>query len=182
MEGKLVRLRAYDKSDLDALMKWVNDEEVTRFLGHLLTYPASRQQEEKFLESAAGGSPDHRTFAIETLAGEYLGGISLHNINWIDRQAQIGIVIGDKSCWARGYGTDAMQVLLRLAFDKMNLHRVWLRVFTFNQRAIACYLKCGFKQEGLLRVDRFSGGRYHDTIVMAMLRSEYVAGADAAGR
>ena len=177
MDGKLVRLRAYEKSDLDAVMKWITDEEVTDFLGSgMLTYPLSSIAEEKFIEAAAKPSDTEKTFVIEALAErKYIGAITFHAINWINRSAGIGIVIGDKSFWGRGYGTDAMRVMMRLGFDKMNLHRLWLHVYDYNQRAIASYDKCGFKREGLLRQDRFYRGRYHDTIVMSILADEYRA-------
>ena len=68
-----------------------------------------------------------------------------------------------------------MRVMMRLAFDKMNLHRLWLHVHDSNARAIASYEKCGFKREGVLRDDHFARGRHHDTIVMAILESEYRA-------
>ncbi|HEV2169455.1 MAG TPA: GNAT family protein [Candidatus Binatus sp.] len=177
MEGKLVRLRAYERSDLDSIMKWINDEEVTDFLaGGMLTYPVSSITEEKFIEAAAHSSDTEKSFAIETLADrKYLGGVSFHAINWLNRSAGLGITIGDKSFWGKGYGTDAMRVMMRLGFDKMNLHRLWLHVYDYNQRAIASYEKCGFKHEGALREDRFYRGKYHDTIVMGILESEYRA-------
>jgi len=68
-----------------------------------------------------------------------------------------------------------MRDLMRLGFDKMNLHRLWLHVHDYNQRAIASYEKCGFKREGVLREDHFARGEYHDTIVMGILESEYHA-------
>src|SRR5437588_10850332 len=113
MQGTLVRLRRYERSDLDELMRYVNDEEVTRNLGSILTLPVSRLAEEGFLESVSRGSQNDHEFAIETLAGEYLGGCGLHSIDWIDRNAEAGIVIWKKEYWAKGYGTNAMMVLLR---------------------------------------------------------------------
>ncbi len=183
MEGKLVRLRAYEKSDLDAVMKWVNDEEVTDLLGGaMLTYPVSSSAEEKFIEAAAAGSSEkQKNFVIETLADRrYIGTISFNVIDWLNRSAGLGIVIGDKSVWGKGYGTDAMRVLMRLGFDKLNLHRLWLHVHDYNQRAIASYEKCGFTREGVLRQEHFRRGRYHDTIVMGILESEYRAIAERA--
>jgi RimJ/RimL family protein N-acetyltransferase len=176
MDGKLVRLRAYERSDLDAVMKWINDEEVTYYLGAAMIYPVSSITEEKFIEAAAKSSEADKTFVIEALAErKYIGAITFHAINWLNRSAGIGIVIGDKSFWGRGYGTDAMCVMMRLGFDKMNLHRLWLHVYEYNQRAIASYEKCGFKREGALRKERFYRGRYHDTIVMGILDDEYRA-------
>ncbi|MGO8803929.1 GNAT family N-acetyltransferase [Candidatus Binatus sp.] len=177
MEGNLVRLRAYEKSDLDAAMKLINDEEITDLLGgEMLAYPVSSIAEEKFIEAAAVLSDKQKTFVIETLAEpRYIGTISFNAINWLNRSAGVGIVIGDKSLWGKGYGTDAMRVMMRLGFDKMNLHRLWLHVHDYNLRAIASYEKCGFKREGVLRQEHFKRGRYHDTIVMGILESEYRA-------
>ncbi len=176
MEGKLVRLRAYEKSDLDSIMKWINDEEVTDFLaGGMLTYPVSSITEEKYIESTAQPSDTNKSFVIETLEGKYLGGTAFHAINWLNRSAGLGITIGDKSCWGRGYGTDAMRLMMRLGFDKMNLHRLWLHVYEYNQRAIASYDKLGFKREGVLRKERFYRGSYYDTVVMGILADEYRA-------
>jgi RimJ/RimL family protein N-acetyltransferase len=177
MEGKLVRLRAYEKSDLDAVMKWINDEEVTDLLGgEMLAYPVSSIAEAKFIEESGVSSDRQKNFAIETLAERrYIGAISFNVIDWRNRCAGLGIVIGDKSLWGKGYGTDAMRVLMRLGFDKMNLHRLWLHVHDANRRAIASYEKCGFKREGVLREDRFYRGGYRDTIVMGILESEFRA-------
>jgi RimJ/RimL family protein N-acetyltransferase len=179
MEGKLVRLRGYERSDLEAIMKWINDEEVTQFLGgEILALPQSSIAEMKFIESAAErpALAADRSLVIETVADrKYLGGVAFHGINWHNRAAGVGIVIGDKSYWGRGYGSDAMRVLMRLGFDKLNLHRLWLHVYEFNQRAIASYERCGFKREGVLRKERFHKGAYYDTIVMGILVDEYRA-------
>jgi len=173
MEGKLVRLRRYEPSDLDELMRFVNDEEVTRNLGSLLTLPVSRLAEEGFVENVSRGSHNDHEFAIETLGGEYLGGCGLHRIDWIDRNAEVGIVIWKKEYWGKGYGSDAMMVLLRCAFRKMNLHRVFLRVYEDNERAIRSYEKCGFQREGVLRETRFIDGRYLNALVMGILAPEF---------
>ncbi len=174
MEGKLVRLRGYERSDLDAVMKWWNDEEVTQFLGGT-EFPASTIEEQTFIEKAAAGTdPSNKSFAIETLAErKYIGTIGLARINWLSRHAELGMAIGEKDYWGRGYGSDAVRVLLRLAFDKVGLHRVQLHVFDFNQRAISCYEKCGFRREGVLRDYWYKNGKFRDTLVMSILASEY---------
>ena len=84
-------------------------------------------------------------------------------------------MIGEKDCWGRGYGTDAIRALLRFAFREMNLNRVWLTTGENNPRALACYRKCGFREEGHLRQDRYLEGRYWDTILMGILREEFEA-------
>lgn len=142
----------------------------------MLTYPVSSIAEEKYIESTAQSSDTDKSFAIETIAEQkYIGGVAFHAINWLNRSAGLGITIGDKSYWGRGYGTDAMRVMMRLGFDKMNLHRLWLHVYEYNRRAIASYEKCGFKREGVLRKERFYRGSYYDTVVMGMLDDEFRA-------
>jgi RimJ/RimL family protein N-acetyltransferase len=113
--------------------------------------------------------------AIETSDGLHIGSLGLHAINWKDRCAELGIVIGDKAYWGQGYGTDAIQTLLSLAFGEMNLHCVVLRVDADNARAIRCYEKSGFQQEGISRHAVFREGTYHDQYVMSVLESEFEA-------
>ena len=172
IEGKKVRIRAIEKTDIDEIMKWVNDPEVIDNL--LMRYPVSRYQEEKWIEKALNDSNvRNKVFAIETKDGVYLGGIGLHAINWENRNAEVGIVIGKKEHWNKGYGTDAMMTVLDFAFNRMNLHRVSLRVYDFNLRGIKSYEKCGFKKEGILREDLYAHGKYHDTIIMGILKGEF---------
>src|SRR5260370_31478906 len=121
-------------------MKWINDEEVTDFLGSGLTYPVSSIAEEKFIEAAAKSSDTEKTFVIETIAErKYIGAITFHAINWLNRSAGLGIVIGDKSYWGRGYGTYAMRVMMRLGVGKMNLHPLLLHPVQYKPPAIASY-------------------------------------------
>jgi len=173
IEGKIVRLRALEPGDLERAYAWVNDREVTRYL--MLRYPMSRSDEEKWLEESSGKNGFRRNvrFAIETKDGTHIGNTGLHFISPEDRCAELGIMIGDKSFWSNGYGTDAIVTLLRFAFDQMNLHRVALGVFPFNERGIACYRKCGFIEEGRNRENIYKDGRYHDIIRMGILRDEF---------
>jgi RimJ/RimL family protein N-acetyltransferase len=90
-----------------------------------------------------------------------------------NRNARLGIMIGDKSYWSQGYGTDAMLTLLRFGFEEMNLNRIDLTVDAENARAIRCYQKCGFVGEGRLREARYQRGKYGDQLVMSVLRDEF---------
>jgi RimJ/RimL family protein N-acetyltransferase len=171
MQGKLVRLRAYEKADAEALFRWFSDEEVTRWLGPP-NFP-SRAQQEKFIELAQASGDDAKYFAIETLDGKLVGDTGIRNIDWKSRKAEFFITIGEKQCWDKGFGTDALRVVIRLAFDKMNLNRLWLTALADNPRAIRCYEKCGFVREGLLQEESFVDGKYRDVHVMALLRDDY---------
>jgi len=171
MQGKLVRLRAYEKSDADALFRWFSDEEVTRWLGPP-AFP-SRAHQEKFIELASASSDDAKYFAIETLDGKLVGDCGLRFIDWKSRKAEFFITIGEKQFWGKGLGSDALRIVVRLAFDKMNLNRLWLSVLVDNPRAVRCYEKCGFVREGLLRQESYVDGKYRDVLLMALLREDY---------
>ena len=174
LEGKLVRLRPQAPEDVDRYVAWFNDPEVARFLES--AYPMSRASEVEWLANRTK-TPigyDNATFAVETLAeGKHIGSVALRDLKPEDRKATFGIVIGDKDFWDHGYGTDATLTLLRFAFDEMNLRRVMLHVDERNARAIACYRKCAFVEEGRLRGDRYAVGRYWDTVVMGVLDEEF---------
>lgn len=173
IEGKLVNLRAPEMSDLERNARWVNDREVTRFLA--FRYQMSLAAEEAWLRDLASKptSYERAFFAIETKDGAHIGNTNLFDVKPEDRKAKLGIMIGEKNCWSKGYGSDALTTLLRFAFGEMNLNRVELDVFAFNERAIASYRKCGFVEEGRRRQALYKGGRYHDVLVMGALRDEW---------
>jgi RimJ/RimL family protein N-acetyltransferase len=172
IEGTLVRLRALEKDDLQHFVAWVNDPETRRFM--TIRYPLSMTEEESWWQGHLERKND-RAFAIETKDGIYIGNLGLHNIEPENRRAMLGIMIGQKDYWGRGYGTDAIRTLLAWAFGYLNLHRVYLTVYAYNQRAIRCYEKSGFRHEGTMRQARYADGRYHDELMMGILRDEFQA-------
>ena len=175
IEGTLVNLRAREASDVERAYRWINDGEVTRFL--TMRYPISLAAEEVWMQrdvSSPVSFADAR-LAIETKDGLHIGFVNLHGTSPEDRRAWLGIMIGDKAYWSKGYGTDAMRTLLRFGFDEMNLHRIELTVHAGNERARACYRKCGFVDEVRLRQARYTRGEHVDVMVMGILREEWEA-------
>jgi RimJ/RimL family protein N-acetyltransferase len=165
-EGRLVRLRALERTDLPACVKWFADPEVRANL--LVDKPMSLAEEERWFEGLAK-RPDDVIFAVETLSGKHIGNVGLHKIDRKNRNAEAGIVIGDKRFWGKGYGTDAMKLLLRYAFEDLNMHKVYLLHFAGNERARRSYEKCGFVKEGVLRDHVYKGGKYHDHPIMSVI-------------
>ena len=174
--GKRVRLRAIERSDLPRYFEWLNDPEVTEGLWHYL--PLSMDDEEGWFEKMRQEDAEQRPLAIEIRedqAWRLAGNVGLLDLRWANRSAELGIFIGDKSLWDKGYGTEAVELMLRHAFDTLNLHRVFLRVFASNERAQRSYQKAGFVPEGTLRQAVFRHGRYVDMHIMSVLRSEWRA-------
>ena len=174
LEGKTVRLRARELADVERAYTWINDREVTRHL--VARYPLSHADEERWLQAIPTNSfSDGVGLAIETKDGVHIGNIDLRSVRPEDRKAELGIMIGEKEYWSNGYGTDAIITLLRFAFSEMNLHRVWLTANEDNERAVACYRKCGFQEEARLRRHVFKRGQYRDVLTMGILRNEFEA-------
>lgn len=170
--GKLVRLRALTQSDLPQLIEWRNDPEVKALLIGW-SYPVALETEQVWFEGASQDESTQR-LAIELLAdGRYIGNIGLYDIDWINRKAEYGILIGDKTAWGQGFGLDASKTLLAYAFRELNLHRIFLRVLTQHIRALRLYDKLGFRVEGRLREDIYRGGAYQDALIMGMLASDF---------
>ncbi|MEN6302626.1 MAG: GNAT family protein [Armatimonadia bacterium] len=170
IRGDKVALRALEETDLEALHQWMNDLEVTKYLG--MRFPVSLSDERRWLETEHDPLKELH-LAIETHEGKLIGSCGLVSINHLNGWAILGISIGDKEYWNGGYGTDAMLTLCGFGFNQCNLHRIQLDVFAENARAIRCYEKVGFVHEGRRREAIFRHGRYQDLIVMGLLAEEY---------
>ena len=174
--GERVRLRAIEREDIPRFVRWFNDPEVRRYLS--MYEPMSRAQEERWFESHLSRRDDI-ILAIEVREGGswgHIGNVGLHRIDWKNRVATLGIVIGEKEYWGKGYGTEAVRTMLRYAFHELGLNRVELETYSFNPRAQRCYQKAGFVREGVRRQALYRDGEFHDIITMGILRSEFEEG------
>lgn len=169
--GKNIFLGPVSKKEIPRLVRWMNDLEVVKF-----TCQVSKMHTEetaaKFLEEGIG-KHDFYYFGIYTSKGELIGGTDLREIDSIQRTAILGIVIGEKEHWSKGYGTEAVILLLDYGFNMLNLNNIMLEVFEFNPRAARCYEKAGFKIIGKRRQSRYFDGKYYDEIYMDILADEF---------
>lgn len=169
--GKMIRLRAFDNSDLCRLLTYVNDYDVMRSASGGLLLPSTVEDEARFMGNQTSYSAGEYQFAIEDLAsGDLIGQCGLTRLSWKNRVAEVTILIGEKEYRGKGYGTDAIRTLCRFGFGEMNLHKLKAVVFDFNEPAKRCYEKCGFIIEGLLRDEIYREGKYHDVTVMSLIR------------
>ena len=160
-----------------AFARWHQDTEYYRLLD---TDPArlwsAKKMKEWFEKDIENDSPTFVFFSIRTLAEDRLiGFIAFDSINWTDREAFVAIGIGERDAWGKGYGTDAMKIILRYAFTELNLARVSLSLLEGNARARRSYEKCGFKYEGRERQAWAYEGRRWDEIYMGLLCEEWRA-------
>lgn len=177
LKGDKVILREFRRADLPEIRKWVNDEEVHRYLG-FWTFPQTEEQTLQYLERQLNRTTPFTDaeFAISLATdpdATYIGAVGVHGIDWRNRHAELGIAIGRKDLQGQGLGTEAIGLMLGYAFDFLNLHKVNLVYFEYNARGRCCYDKCGFVEEGRVREQRYYAGRYWDVIRMGMTEEEY---------
>lgn len=174
--GKLVRLSVEDPQVMaEALSRWARDTEYLRLVASDLAQPFSIKATREWWEKELEKTPQDIIFyMILTLEGDrMIGMIGLDDIQLSQGDAFVGISLGERLDWGKGYGTDAMRVLLGYAFNELNLHRVSLDVFEYNPRAIRSYEKAGFTVEGRCRQYLHREGRRWDLIFMGILREEW---------
>lgn len=171
-QGKLVKLRAFDNSDLMYALSINNDYQVMRTASSGILFPTTVEDQARFMSNQTSYSGGEYQFAIEQIDNSrFIGQCGFLQVSWKNRRAEIAIML-DKNATGQGYGTEAVSLLCRFAFEEMNLHKLKATVFDFNTAAIRCYEKCGFVQEGVLKDEVYREGKYHSAIVMALYKTE----------
>jgi RimJ/RimL family protein N-acetyltransferase len=175
LKGSKVVLRAITREDLPRLCQFNNDVAVEVAGGGDPPMPqALARLEAEFEAGWSRGGRDGASFAIEA-DGKCIGQCGLFQFDDVAHTCEMGITIGDKAYWGRGYGREVVGLLLDYAFRLRNVRRVFLRVNGRNERAIRAYTACGFMEEGRLRAHVWSDGAYDDLVLMGVLREEWSA-------
>ena len=173
--GPRVVLRPLEAGEAPLFQAWLNDPENLQYLQR--SRPLTLAEERKWLEAAPERTEEH-LFGIALREGERLiGGCGLHGTSLPHRRGDLGIVIGEPEAQGKGYGSEAIRLLLDYGFGTLGLHRVGLHVYANNERGIRCYEKCGFRREGVLREARWWAGRWWDILEYAMLDHEWQSAA-----
>ncbi|MDP5272949.1 GNAT family N-acetyltransferase [Chengkuizengella axinellae] len=172
-EGEQLKLRALNDSDIPTILKWYENADFLNFFSAEAAIPKQAHEFKKWTE--ASNSNEFR-FAVRLKeTDELIGMIEIDGVLWNHRTAWISMAIGDKENWSKGYGTEMLTLALRYAFSELNLYRLQLTVFEFNERAVALYEKLGFKQEGTYREFLEREGKRYDMFLYGLLRHEYHA-------
>jgi diamine N-acetyltransferase len=173
--GERIRLRAIERDDIPRYVEWLNDPEVTA--GMMFNFPMASWDEMRWFENLSNRAPEERALAVEMKTSDggwaHIGSVGFERIDWINSMAEFGILIGEKSLWNQGYGTEATRLMLKHGFETLNLNRIFLHVYENNPRAIRAYEKVGFVREGLLREARYRTGSYINVLLMSVLRPEW---------
>ena len=167
--GERIYLSPMNKDDAEIYTKWLNDENVAVSLGQYAKV-ISLNSEQKALEEMTS---DGYNFAIVKNDNTLIGNISLFSINHICRNAITGLFIGESENRGKGYGAEALHLVLNFGFNALNLHNIMLNVYSDNTQAIECYKKVGFTEFGRRREAVFKNGKYVDDVHMDILSTEF---------
>lgn len=167
--GKHIYLSPVNTDDADVYIKWMN-ETVAQSFGQYPLVVASKSDLKWLFEPPA----DMQRYAIVLIDSDVMiGSISIHNIDHLNRNAFLGIFIGEEEHRSKGYGAEAIKLILAYGFNTLNLHNIMLSVNADNAEGIACYKKVGFREVGRRREWVYKNGKYVDRIYMDMLSSEF---------
>ena len=173
LKGKKVKLGPVKREYIDYYLKWMNDPELTQYI--LMYRPLTREMEEDWFNNLKNRE-NFFIFAIlmfdQDENEKLLGNCSI-DVDWKNRVGTAGIMIGEKEYQSKGYGTEAMKLLIDYGFNTINLNRIQLETFSFNIRALKSYRKVGFKEEGTRRQAIYVNGEYHDAIMLGILKNEW---------
>lgn len=169
--GERIYFRPLELSDEPLLRRWINDPRIWRNLLH--RRPTTEQLEREYLEGLGKNDRDYVFGIVDKNGDRLIGSTGLRNVDPVARSATFGILIGDVSRHHQGYGTEATRLVLKFAFQELNLNRIQLSVYGHNWRAIRVYQKVGFVHEGCLRQATYRDGQYVDEYRFAILREEW---------
>jgi len=160
--GEQCYLSPISLDDADLYTKWLNDLEITQYLTLSVMSISLPGEKEALLRLMK----EHNYAVVDNKSNNLIGNCGLHNWDKVNQTAEIGIFIGAREYLGKGYGTEATKLLIRFAFDYLNIHSIMLRVFSYNERAQASYRKVGFREIGVWKESLVLKGKRHDTIFM----------------
>lgn len=164
-----LKMRPLELSDVKHIMTWVNDPEVVKNLQHF-NKKFTRKDEAIYVKKMLKSKNDFVFSFFKKGSGEYVGQGGIHQISWENKLGRLSVVI-KREYWNRGYAKEAISSLVKLAFKKLKLHKIWLIHWRENKKAEHLYKKLGFIKEGILKDEYFWRGKYHDMVRMAVLNS-----------
>lgn len=174
LKGRRVALTPLMVRDVPILFRWINERDQVRFNGPYR--PVTEREHAAWFEEIQKQRRDTVIFGIRLLSsGRLIGSCQLHSISPVHRSAELQIRIGEAKERGRGYGTEAVRLLLDFGFRDLNLHRIHLHVWATNEVALKMYERLGFVREGVLRRAAYIDGDYLDVVVMGILLEEHLS-------
>jgi len=174
IKGENIYLRPFEENDIDRWYKWFNDKEVTYYMDQR-RFPNTPEKQVEFLRKMNKSESDIQLAIVIKKNDELIGTIGLHQIDFINGNTDVSIVIGEKKYWNKKFGKEAAYLLIKHAFDFLNLHKLTAGMVEDNKASYNLFISLGFKREGILRQQIYIHGKYKNVIKLGLLKHEYVA-------
>lgn len=171
LRGSKVLLRALEREDLEYLREMANDPDMEKMVIGW-SFPISKYEQEKWYEKTVGDKTNLK-LAIQDDKGVLIGMATLGPIDWKNRKAEHGIKLGRNTPKGQGYATDAVMTVMKYAFEELQLNRLEGSMFEYNIASQKLYTKCGWSVEGKARQSIYKNNKYHDEIIVSVLREDY---------
>jgi len=171
--GEKLYLRGLERSDLEGdYFDWLDNREITKFLDSGV-FPNTPEKMEEYYRNTALSPNNIMLAIIDKESDKHIGNIKLGPVNWITRIASLGIMIGNQEFWGKGYGTEAIKLVLDYAFLRLNLHKVTAGIAAIHQASIEAFKKAGFEIEGQLKSQFFLDGKYYDSVYLGVTKEDF---------
>lgn len=170
MEDGRIYLRLMTREDTDNIIRWRNSDEVRRQFIYQKLF--TKESHEKWIETMIETGKVVQMIIVQNDGDRPIGSVYVRDIDMEHKKAEYGIFIGEADCLGKGYGTEAAELMREYAFEYLGLHKLMLRVYADNERAIKSYEKAGFVKEAYLKDDVFVCGKYRDIVLMAVFNEE----------
>lgn len=173
MEAEGIYLRPPDEKDLEGhWYSWLNDMAVTKYQNKGI-FPNTREKQREYYNSVMNSKNDVIFAIVEKKGDRHIGSVGLHKIDWVHRSAELGILIGEKEFWGKGYGKEAWRLITGYGFNVLNLHRIYALVMEGNASSAKCAEWNGFRKEGEMRDVFYKNGKYHKVLYFNALREDF---------
>lgn len=169
LEGRKVYLRQYKELDIKYWYRWFNDADVTKHMDQG-RFPNTYSKQSEYLKKMLASSGDLQLAIVYKNGNRLVGTVGLHSIDYINRNADISIIIGDKKYWGKKIGKEAVYLLVRHAFNSLNLHKLTAGMVENNKASYKLFASLGFKKEGLLKDQVYLYGNYMNVIRLGLLK------------
>ena len=176
LTGKKLYLRGIEEEDLEGrYFDWLNDYEVTKYM-ESGSFPNTVEKMQEYFKNVGRSNNNVLLAIVDKKTDKHIGNVRLGPINWIHRTSFLGIMIGEKDFWGKGYGTEALKLIMDYAFNRLNLHKISAGMNASNKPSIRAYEKAGFKVEGQRKDELYVNGEYHDVIIMGLTKEDFQEG------
>jgi len=167
-----IYLRALELDDYKVSIQWRNDDEISNLVGGPKYYVSSEREKEWVRNAIFDNSKIVLAICLKD-SNKYIGNIMLQDIDYVNRSGHVPVLIGDKTEWNKGYATEARMLMLHYAFYHKGLERIVAYVLEDNISSLKMHEKCGYKVEGVLRRSVYKNGKFHNQVVLSILRDEF---------